>query len=182
MDVPSTALRFWARLVDGVMVGVFLVPAFGLSAFSLFSGPIWISWPFVAYLLLVPVLYEALSVWIFGTTFGKWLFFLRVVPAHDSSAELKASQIFNRALAGQFSFFFAYAPQSLLLFRYDRTHLVDWLGGTRVVTTRLREKKIRIHWLFGAFLFLLFFFSGMEAASLFVGGLSLSTQGIYFSP
>ncbi|HRO67679.1 MAG TPA: RDD family protein [Pseudobdellovibrionaceae bacterium] len=182
-DVPSTALRVWAKAVDDLMITVLLVPAFGFSAFSLFSGePIWISWPFLAYLLVVPLLYEGLALWIFGTTFGKWLFFLRVVPARDPARPLEAGQAFTRALTGKFSFFFSYALQSMAIFRYDRTHVADWLGGTRVITDRPRPRQVTIHWMVGSLAFVVMFLTGMAAASLFLQGISFESTGLVFFP
>lgn len=182
-DVPSSALRVWAKAVDDLMITVLLIPAFGFSAFYLFSGePIWISWPFVIYLLLVPLLYEGLSLWYFGTTFGKWLFFLKVVDARNPGVSLRPGQTFTRALAGRLTLFFSYAVQALALFRYDRTHLADWLGQTRVITTRQRPRQVTIHWIVGSIAFTLCLFSGLAVASAFMKQVSFETMGVLVQP
>lgn len=182
-DVPSSALRVWAKAVDEALMTVFLVPAFGFSAFYLFSGgPVWISWPFLAYLFAVPLLYEGLSLWFFGTTFGKWLFFLKVVDAKNPSSPLQAGQTFTRALAGRLTLFFSYAVQAMALFRYDRTHLADWLGRTRVVTTRRRPRQVTIHWIVGTLAFTLCLFSGLAVASAFLGQVSFEAKGVLVAP
>lgn len=182
-DVPSTSLRIWAKAVDDLLITFLLIPAFGFSAFNLFSGgPLWISWAFLAYFLLIPLLYEGLALWIFGTTFGKWLFFLRVVPATDPRRPLEAGQAFTRALAGRFSFFFSYAVQATAIFRYDRTHLADWLGGTRVVTERPRPRRVSIHWIVGSVAIVVLLMSGLTVATLFLRGVSIESTGLVFLP
>ncbi|MBX3040523.1 MAG: RDD family protein [Bdellovibrionaceae bacterium] len=182
-DVPSTTLRIWAKAVDDALIAVFLIPAFGFSAFNLFSGgPIWVSWAFLAYFLSIPLLYEGLSLWLFGTTPGKWLFFLRVVPAMNPALPLKAGQTFTRALAGRFSFFFSYAIQVIAIFRYDRTHLADWLGGTRVITERPRPRQVAIHWIVGSIAIVLLLSSGLTMATLFLKGISIESGGLVFIP
>lgn len=182
-DVPSSALRIWAKVIDNLIVAVFLFPAFGWLAFSLFgSESLWISWPFVIYLVLVPLLYEALSLWIFGTSFGKWVFFLKVVQSRDSRRSLTLGQAMVRALAGRLSLFFSHAVQALALFKYNRTHLADWLSGSRVVTTRPRPKQARLHWIVGSIAVAVFAWSGLMFAILMLQHLDFTSAGLYYSP
>lgn len=182
-DVPSSALRIWAKAIDEIMIGALLFPAFGVSALSIFSGgPVWISWSFLVYLLVVPLLYEGLSVWLFGTTFGKWLFFLKIVHSKNPHSSLSAGQTFTRALAGRLSWFFSSAIQVMALFRYDRTHLADWLGKTRVVTTRVRPKQVVIHWIFGSIAFAIFISSGLLVAGAFLSSITYDSSGLSFFP
>ncbi|MBX2986334.1 MAG: RDD family protein [Bdellovibrionaceae bacterium] len=179
--VPPTGARFWARVIDEVVILFLLVPAFGLAAFDLFSAErLWMSWPFFAYFLCIPLLYEAVTVWIFGATFGKWAFGLRVVNNRDPQAPLSFWDALTRAVAFRFSLFFSYAVQALALLRYDRTHLADWAARTRVVALRPRRSLARVRWFWGPVLIVFFLFTGWSAARVLFAGLSWDSTGIIF--
>lgn len=153
MFVPRTSLRILARLIDAVLVFALWIPLFGPSTMNLLSAERWwMSWPYFIYFLAVPLVYEGLSVAFFGTTFGKWVFFLKVVPVENSGGRLSVLESFTRALAMELNLFFSWAVQALALLQPDRRHLADWIARSRVVSGRPRPYPPRIRWFWSSLL------------------------------
>ena len=153
MFVPRTSHRFFARVIDAVIVFAFWVPLLGASTMDFLSADRWwMSWPYFLYFLTAPLVYEGLCLTFFGTTFGKWVFFLRVVPSGDSSRRLTMLESFTRVLAMELNLFFSWAVQALALLQPDRRHLADWIARTRVVSLRPRPFPPRIRWFWSSLL------------------------------
>lgn len=181
--IPSTANRLWARMIDAVVIWIFLVPAFGWSyGFFFIPGEVVsIPWALFIYLAVVPIAYEALSIWIFGQTAGKWVFSLHVVSASDDRRPVTGWESLLRAVAGRFTLIFSQAVYAFMFFRYDRTHLADWIAGSRVITSRARPDRSRVRPFLAGLSILLFGVVGWAMASAFAQNLDWNGQGVTFS-
>lgn len=179
--VPTTASRLWARAIDAAIVGVFLAPAFGWSWFFADHGEaVTIPWALLVYLVAVPVLYETLAIWIFGQTFGKWVFSLHVVSARDDRRAADGWQSLLRAFAGRSTLIFSHGPHAFMFFRYDRTHLIDWVAGTRVVASRVRPDRPAPRVALGLIAVFIFGSAGWMTASGFMRDLGWDRHGVTF--
>lgn len=179
--IPSSWDRFWARGVDGLLILLLCLPVWGLFFDqSLADGEFLLPWAALFYLVGVHVLYEALSYWVFGQTFGKWVFSLAVVDDRDPAQEISLSRCLLRALVGRMTFYFSWAPQCFAFFRYDRTHLADWVAQTRVVGLRSRVKPARLHPWWGIFLVFLFLQTGISSASWILSNLEWDRGGVFW--
>ena len=181
-DVPRTSSRLWARLIDSVLILAFTGFCAGSEILDYVgSDRWWYSWPFLAGLILVPICYESLSYWCCGRTFGKWVFGLRVVPTADRNAALSLGQCFSRGLGYQLCLFFSWAVVALAFFRPNRTHLADWIAGTRVISQSSGVASARVHWFWGFILVVLFAWSGWREAHFLFRNLVLRQGGISVS-
>jgi len=160
--VPSTWRRLWAKLIDQVFVGLLFVPFLPLywqawqSGEGLIEVSIWLG----VYLLVAPIFYEFLFLYLFSRTPGKWLLGLRVVCADHLENDLGWENCLLRALVARLDFFFSWAIYALAFWRYDRTHLADWVAGTRVVQAFSRPQRPKKRWLLGIFFVLMFGLEG----------------------
>ncbi|UYL07956.1 RDD family protein [Bdellovibrio sp. SKB1291214] len=164
--VPSTWRRFFAVLIDQAFLSICYFPFF--SAFY----NVWFSETDVelnlfqlGMMFLIPALYEAVSLMLISATPGKWLLGLKVVPCNDPSADLDYTQCLLRPLTSRLTFFFSWAIYALAFFRYDRTHLSDWVAETRVIQFKPRNTRTRIRWIVGSFFVLSYAYEGMVYAS-----------------
>lgn len=181
--IPSTANRLWAKAIDSILVWIFLVPAFGWTSGFFFGRGEMISvpWSLLAYLILVPIAYETLAIWIFGQTVGKWVFSLHVVSSTDDRAPVTGWQSVLRAVGGRYSLIFSHAIHAFMFYRHDRTHLVDWVAGTRVVASRARPDRPKPRAFVAGLAVLLFAVAGWTTASAFVKNLTFDRQGVTFA-
>ena len=138
---------FWVRLaayaVDGVIVAALLfvwritmAGVFLLISMSPFNGNVLFEYTWKDILLyLMGTVYYVLSVWLAGTTPGKWLFRLRVVSANG--AELTFVDVLYRETVGKF-LSGAVVCIGFIMAGFDREKraLHDILCDTRVIYGR----------------------------------------------
>lgn len=160
--VPSTWRRLFAYGIDQIFVLVFYIP-FAKTFLQIFTTDedIYISLGKLILMFLVPAIYEFIFLLILSATPGKWLLGLRVVPAHNAYGELHFAQCLLRPLVGRLSFFFAWAIYAVAFFRYDRTHLVDWLAETRVIQLTPRVQRPHLRWFLGSVLVVGYLYEGL---------------------
>lgn len=178
--VPSTPSRFGAYMIDSVIRGLLVVPAVGWVE-SFWEDDVEFSWPLLAYVILAPLAYDVLSVWLTGTSVGKWVSGMRVTPLRDLSARPTLMMALTRALALRLDFFCSWGLRSTAFLRYDRAHWADLWAGTRVVSLhgQTPPKTIRpwVFWTFG----LLGFYVGFYRSALLMADLEFDREGVYFA-
>lgn len=151
--VPSTLRRWLAVWIDRGVLGVLFLPVWIQLIVNFFRFHTWmVSWKWLGLCFIMQFLYRYLFLYYFGGTLGKLLLGLRVVSSENPDVALTKFQCFLRVFMEHFSLFFGNALYSTAFFRFDRTHLVDWVCETRVVQRRLRIWPARKHWILGLFL------------------------------
>lgn len=178
--VSGTAVRFKAKIVDHLLITVLSMPLL-MQLFEQYEtqGEIVFHWSKALVLLAIVFSYEFVFYALFSATPGKLFYNLKLVPAKDSSAELGFLQIFLRILVTKLSIFVSWAIYSLVLFTYDRTHLADWIGETRVVAAAPRLKRSSKRYLLGSFLVIYFLIDGFTSSQAFWR--SLTYEDGYFT-
>lgn len=155
--LPSTWRRLTANFIDEVLMLPFYIPFAGIFLRMMFSDEaVTISLMTFALILIIPAVYEFIFLVMLQATPGKWLLGLTVVPSCDVETPLDWRQSLLRATSKRLSLFFSLAIYVLAFFRYDRTHLADWVAETRVVQNQPRQKPARIRWFLGS-IFLVYF-------------------------
>ena len=185
--VPDTMKRLWARLIDQLLSLIFYIPvvkAFFLLVFT--EQEVQISVMTLIVMAFIPAIYEGVWLWILQQTPGKWFLGLKVVDAYNPEKELAWQQCLMRALVGRLDLFFSLAIYALAFFRYDRTHLADWLVETRVVQMAPRVHKAKMRWLVGSIFVVFYGWQGIEQATLFLKNAKIesgqvSLRGVYQS-
>ena len=163
--IPSTWARLIARAVDQLASSVFYLPFASYFIEMMFTeNDVLISLPKLFVLFMIPAIYECVFLIFMQRTPGKWLMGLTVVPADDAHGKLRWDHCVSRPLTGRLSLFFSLAIYALAFFRYDRTHLCDWVAGTRVVQAKPRTKRTTIRWVIGSFLVLSCAYDGFLSA------------------
>jgi uncharacterized RDD family membrane protein YckC len=163
--VPSTWNRLIAKAIDQVASVIFFIPFFGKVITMLFTDEdVYISLPMLLFLLFIPAIYEALFLALMQRTPGKWMMGLKVVPNHDANENLRWDQCVLRPLTGRLSLFFSLAIYATAFFRYDRTHLADWVAETRVVQATPRRSRTNIRWLLGSLCIVMYTYEGINSA------------------
>lgn len=164
--LPSTWKRFVANGLDEMIMIPFYAPFFGIF-FTMFTSEEGVSIPVFTFLLilLVPAVYEFVFLVLMQATPAKWLLGLKVVPVHNFEEPLSWQAALLRALAKRLSLFFSLAIYVVALFRYDRTHAVDWIADTRVVQNVPRNKPAKIRWIIGSVFVIYFCIEGWSAAT-----------------
>ncbi|UXR63688.1 RDD family protein [Bdellovibrio bacteriovorus] len=163
--VPSTWRRLFAYSMDQLVVLPFYLPFAGIFLRLFFTDDeVVVNLTQLLVLYLIPAVFEVVFLVLMQATPGKWLMGLKVVPATNYSEKLHWSQCLLRPLAGRLSFFFSVAIYAVAFFRYDRTHLCDWIAETRVVQGTPRPKKAQIRWILGTLVVLLYVYEGMVSA------------------
>ncbi|WP_413293739.1 RDD family protein [Bdellovibrio sp. HCB185ZH] len=164
--VPSTWKRLVAVTIDQVFLAICYAPFYSAFYAAWFTeAEVEFSLFQLLMLFLIPALYEAASLILISATPGKWIMGLKVVPAQDPQSELDYTQCLLRPLTSRLSFFFSWAIFSLAFFRYDRTHLSDWVAETRVVQFQPRSTRAGIRWILGTFLILSYSYEGLHYAA-----------------
>lgn len=173
--VPSTWKRILAYSLDEIFMIPFYLPFVGIGI-QFFWGEedIVISLLQFFLILFVPAVYEFVFLLLLQSTPAKWFLGLKVVPAHDWEADLSWQQALLRALTKRLSLFTSTAMYVLALFRYDRTHLADWVAETRVVQATPRHARPRIRWFLGTILTVYFLVEGLSLASKVLGAIHWS--------
>ncbi len=164
--VPSTWKRLFAFGIDQFFILLFYIP-FAKTFVQLFftDEDVYVSLWKLLVMFLVPALYEFLFLMILQATPGKWMLGLRVVPAYNAYADLNSFQCILRPLVSRMSFFFAWAIYAFAFFKYDRTHVADWVAETRVIQFAPRVKRPQIRWILGTFLVLSYTYEGLVYSS-----------------
>lgn len=164
--IPSTWRRLIAKGIDSVIRSVFYLP-FAKSFFLLLftDDDVRISLASLFVMFIIPVIYELVFLLFMQATPGKWLMGLKVVPFGDPLALLDWRQCILRPLTERLSFFFSLAIYALAFFRYDRTHLADWVAETRVVQFSPRPLRTKIRWFLGSLLVIANITEGLQSSS-----------------
>jgi uncharacterized RDD family membrane protein YckC len=132
MTVASSSRRFFAYFVDKIIEAVLLMPLWiQLVASWVSDQALTIQWHWLIFCFVLQFCYRFLFTQLLGGTLGKLLFGLRVMSRHSDDS-LTWMQSFLRALTDQLTWLFGPAHQLLLLARFDRTHLSDWVAETQV--------------------------------------------------
>lgn len=177
--VPSTWKRIFAWLVDRLVIALLFFPFWGFwyllgESEDVIFVPLWL----FGFLILFPMLYEFLFLALFQQTPGQWVWDLWVVPRHHPGARLRWEQAFLRALSGRLCLFFSYAPYALAFFRYDRTHLCDWIAETRVLQAERRHRPPRLRWITGSFLVFIYVSQGFQNALLMADSIDWGSKRV----
>ncbi|MNL00715.1 RDD family protein [compost metagenome] len=116
-------------------------------------------------LLLVPAIYEFIFLALMQATPGKWMMGLKVVPCNDPNAKLEFGHCLLRPLTGRLSLLLSWAIYAVAFFRYDRTHLCDWVAETRVIQFKPRAARTRLRWVLGTLFVISHGYEGLRSAS-----------------
>jgi uncharacterized RDD family membrane protein YckC len=164
--VPSTYRRLVARFIDKMIEGLFYLPFFRL-AYDLFftDDDVYVSLWQLLVLLLIPAVYEFIFLIFFQATPGKLIMGLKVVPDHNPQEKLSLENCILRPLTERLSIFFSLAIYATAFFRYDRTHVADWVARTRVVQSKPRATRTRVRWVLGLLLIAMYGVEGLKSAS-----------------
>lgn len=164
--IPSTWRRLVAKGLDSVIRSIFYLPFVKSFFLLLFTDEdVRISLGSLLVMFIVPAIYEFVFLALMQATPGKWLMGLKVVPFNDASAHLDWRQCLLRPLMERLSFFFSLAIYALAFFRYDRTHLADWVAETRVVQFTPRPVRTKIRWFLGSIFVLLNVVEGLQSSA-----------------
>ncbi|MDG0818228.1 RDD family protein [Bdellovibrio svalbardensis] len=177
--VPSTWKRLFAFGIDQIFILLFYFP-FAKTFVQLFftDEDVYVSLGKLLVMFLVPALYEFVFLMILQATPGKWLLGLKVVPAHNAYAELQSAQCILRPLVSRLSFFFAWAIYAFAFFKYDRTHVADWVAETRVIQFTPRPRRPQIRWILGVFLVLSYVYEGVVYSSSVLGQIDWASKRV----
>lgn len=180
--VPETSRRLWAYFIDQVLVVILSFPLWSSSFAALIMGEeIFVSIPVFLLIIFFPGLYDFIFVALFGRTPGKWMMNMWIVPAADSQRPLHWTQALLRALCGRLSLFFSWAIFCLAFFRYDRTHLCDWVAETRVVQEKAPPRRFKLHPIVGSVLLVLYLIEGLAQAAQVLKRLDLAANRVEIS-
>lgn len=163
--VPSTVKRLLAFCVDQAFLLFFYLPFYKIFWQLVVSdAEVIISLNVLILLYLTPAFYEFIFLVMWQATPGKLFFNLKVVPYRESSAALNLSSCLLRPLVGRFTLFFSWAIYALAFFRYDRTHLADWVAETRVVQYSPRWSRPKVRFVLASFIIIFYLFDGLSSS------------------
>lgn len=163
---PSTWRRLWAFLLDQLFSLVMYLPFFGAFSKLIFTdNEAELSLIQLGLLLMVPAVYEFIFLALMQATPGKWLMGLKVVPVNNAEGKLEFSQCLLRPLTGRLSLLLSWAIYAVAFFRYDRTHICDWIAETRVIQFKPRAGRTRIRWILGSLFILSHGYEGLQSAA-----------------
>lgn len=177
--IASTWRRIFAFLIDQVFILFFYLP-FAKTFLDVFFSDeeVMISLPKLLVLFLVPALYEFVFLMILQATPGKWLLNMKVVPSNNPYQELPVSSCILRPLVGRLTFFFSWAIYALAFFRYDRTHLADWVAETRLIQFIPRDSRPKIRWILGSFLIVCYVYEGLDYSTVILQSIDWSKKQV----
>lgn len=164
--VPSTFRRLIAQGIDQAVRLIFYIPflkSFFLLIFT--DDPVRVSFYTLGLMFLIPAIYEFIFLVMMQATPGKWFMGLKVVPFSHSNEALDWRQCVLRPLTERLTFFFSWAVYALAFFRYDRTHLADWVAETRVVQFKPRSSRANVRWVTGSLLIFLYVYEGLVSSA-----------------
>lgn len=163
---PSTWRRLCAFVLDQIISMVMYLPFFHAFSQLIFTdGEAQLTLTQLGIMLMVPAIYEFIFLALMQATPGKWLMGLKVVPANNAENKLEFAQCLLRPLTGRLSLLLSWAIYAVAFFRYDRTHICDWIAETRVVQYKPRAARTRIRWALGIVFILGHGYEGMRSAS-----------------
>lgn len=163
---PSTWRRLAAHLIDQMVSLVFYFPFAGTVYKLIFtSEEVYVSIVELLILFLIPAVYEFVFLMFMQRTPGKALLGLWVVPFANVDEKLDWRHCVLRPLVGRMSFFFSWSPFAFAFFRYDRTHLVDWVAETRVIQNVKRGEAPTIRWFLGFIFVISYAYEGLISSS-----------------
>lgn len=163
--VPSTWRRLAAQGVDSLLRLFFYLPFARMFFLLIFTDDdVRISLVQLLIIFLVPAVYEFIFLVLFQATPGKWLMGLKVVPFAQPTEKLQWGQCVLRPLVERLTFFFSWALYATAFFRYDRTHLADWVAETRVVQFTPRVTRSRIRWFLGTLFVIFYAYDGLTSS------------------
>ncbi len=157
--------RVFAWVIDSSLSSLFYLPIWVQLGFLL--GPTTQHTLSLSLLLLCFALqfcFRWMVLYFLAASPGKLLFGLRVVNAHEPESPLGLTQSFLRVLADHLSLFFGDALRILAWFRFDRTHVSDWVAETRVVQDWPRKRIPRRRILVASLGFIFLLQSGWSQA------------------
>lgn len=165
--LPQSLRRITAYGIDQCCLVLLLFPLWKIvwEVFTL-DNDLFLSLPAFFFLLLFPALYQFVFLSFFSRTPGQWVMGLWVVSGRDDRRRVSVWQALLRALGMRLSLFFSYGIYLVALFRYDRTHLADWIAETRVMQESETPRRIRLHPILGALLVFLYVSDGFSRAIL----------------
>lgn len=150
----STYRRIWAHMVDSFIINICYAPLWIQVLSSLLkTNEISFDLRWLLVCFLFQFAYRWLFLYFMQATLGKLIFGLKVIDRFDEDKELGLMQSFLRVLCDQFSLFFGYGLAILALYRFDRTHLSDWVAETRVVQSFPRAHPAQRRWIFASLAF-----------------------------
>jgi len=179
--IPSTWSRLGAHFLD-ILWCPFVALFFLDHRINYYISEKFFPLRSLAFTLLTLTLVKILCLKFVGATPGKWLMGLRVVPFRPGKGrELSWMSAITRVLTGAMLLpLFGNAPIVILFFRYDRTHLLDWLAETRVIGLVERPDRVRLRPLLGCILFIYFLFNGLSRAQDLLRKVDWQRGVIYF--
>lgn len=172
---PSTWRRLAAHFADKLYIFILQSPVLFFIATSFFkTDQLRIHWAHFVYLVAASFLYEFLSLWFFSTTLGKSQWGLLVISRESKNGDrsLTGEQAFMRVLVSKLNFFFGWVIFALALFKYNRTHMADWVAGTQVVGLAERSSPTKIRWLIGSVFIFFHFQESIKSASMTLNSFS----------
>ena len=163
---PSTWRRLLAYFIDQGISLLFYLPFAGTVYKMVFTTEdVYLSVVELLVLFLMPAVYEFVFLLLMQRTPGKAVCGLWVVPFANVNEKLDWRQCVLRPLVGRLSFFFSWRIFALAFFRFDRTHLADWVAETRVVQSSKRENAPTIRWFVGLILVVSYAYEGLVSSS-----------------
>lgn len=149
--VPRMSVRFFAFYLDEGLRWMVLAPFLGMYFFAGLWGQVSVVTSGTLVLVFLSlVCFRVLCLYYAGGSIGKLVWGLRV--RHRDGGELTLMQSILRVVADELAIFFAFAPRALAFFRWDRTHLSDWIAETRVISLKEQNFIPEVRPLWGAVL------------------------------
>ena len=175
--VPQTSTRVKAFVVDQILKMILIAPFWNAAATSDQSLLIF-SWGQLILFISVYLLYDILSLYFFQKTPGQWVLGLQVVPQMRHAEPLNLHQVLMRVFVKQFNLFFSYAPDMMMLYRYDRRTLADLFAETRVVSETPRAERSQSRWIFASLCIVYFCAMGWTQAIHTIQNMDISGRGV----
>jgi uncharacterized RDD family membrane protein YckC len=162
--VPQTSLRVKGFLIDQLLKMMMIAPFWQVASDTAQAGQLFFSWAQFLLFTVVYLGYDILSLWFFQKTPGQWVMGLQTISEIRSTEPLMMNQVLIRVCVKQLNLFFSYAPDILMLFRYDRRTLADLFAETRVVSEVPRVERSKSRWIIASFAIVYFCFLGWSQA------------------
>lgn len=181
---PSTWRRLAAHFVDHALITLMQMPVWIAVVLQYIrTDQLQIHWAHLVYLILVSILYETVCLAFFSTTIGKWQWNLKVISRQktDEDKSVTFEQALVRTLIMRFSFFFGWSIFGLAFFKYNRTHLADWIAGTQVVGMNERARPTEVRWVLAIGILFLTVNESLRSATVILNSLHWKHPYVYFN-
>lgn len=166
--ISSTWKRLVARFIDDAYVFILQGPVV-IIFFKDFiiSGEPKIHWAHALYFVAVKIVYETLFVHFFSATPGKMHMGLKILNRQPerTSKNIALDQAFLRSLVSQLSYIFGWSLYVTAFYKYNRTHVADWVAETQVVSKIKRADRPQLRWIFATCFIFFFMSSSLKGAS-----------------